>query len=85
MVRKIDYSKMTEEEIAEYEEKRRVAREKRREYMKAYHKAWYEANKDKGRASSSKHYYKNKADKDPDHYIKKHEELIKNLQTLKLN
>lgn len=85
MVRKIDYSKMTEEEIAEYEEKRRVAREKRREYMKAYHKEWYEANKDKGRASSIKHYYKTKMQKNPDYYIKKHEELIKNLQMLKLN
>jgi hypothetical protein len=76
---------MTEEEIAEYEEKRRIAAAKRKEYMKAYHKTWYEANNDKSRSSSLKYYYKVKAEKDPDHYIKKHIEVIKNLQTLKLH
>jgi hypothetical protein len=78
MPRKIDYNTMTEEEVAKHKEERRIAKEKRKEYMAN----WRKENKEKHREMSLKCYYKKKFEFEPEFYIKKHEKVIKMLKDI---
>lgn len=78
MPKRIDYNKMTEEEVAKHKEERRIAKEKRKEYMAN----WRKENRERHSEMSLKCYYRKKAEFDPDFYIKKHERMIKMINEL---